>query len=92
MAKQCYRCSSGIQMPDGSAWCGVTMKPESGIGCSYSSGIPRLYKLEPVVIQKEKLVTRSTTSIPKPKVKPISTKQKPVISRKKATPPQQKLF
>lgn len=93
VVKGCFRCSSGILMPDGNTWCGITNKPESAIGCSYSPGLPKLYKPERVVIQKvlkEKLVTKTTISIPK--VKTIPTKQKPISSSKKTTSPQIRLF
>jgi len=89
VTKRCYRCSSGIQMLDGSAWCGITMLPEGGVGCNYSKGFPKLYKPEAKVIQKEKVVVKTT---PIPKIKPIPTKQKPIISSKKTLPPQQKMF
>lgn len=89
ITKRCYRCSSGIQMPDGSAWCGITKKPESAIGCLYTPGIIKLYEPEPKVVQKEKVVVKTT---PIPKVEPIPTEQKPVIISKKTKPEQKRLF
>lgn len=80
-------------MPDGSAWCGITKHPESGIGCSYTPGTGKLYKPEPKVVQKslkEKVGVVKTSPIPK--AKPISVKQKNVISKRKINTGQQKMF
>lgn len=90
MIKRCNTCISSVLMPNGSTWCGITMKPESGIGCNYTPGTGKLYKPEPKIVQKEKLVIK--TSSPLPKVKPLPTKQKAVHSSKKTIPPQPKLF
>lgn len=76
-------------MLDGSIWCEITMKPESGIGCNYSLGTGGLYKPEPKVVQKEKVVVKTT---PIPKIKTIPVKQKSLSSSKKIIPPQQKMF
>lgn len=89
VTKQCNTCISGILMLDGNTWCGITMKPESGAGCNYSPGSGKLYKPKPKVIQKEKVVAKTT---PMPKIKTIPIKQKPIISSKKIIPPQPKLF
>ena len=95
---QCSKCKHRTLMPDGSFWCGLTMKPV-GKGflahCpNFEFGKSKLYELKPQETPKQEARKIEKKEVKPKEVKPKEIKaKKPLTKKAKAKPIQQrKLF
>lgn len=86
---KCFKCSSGLQMPDGNCWCGIDMKPHNECPYNFEPGLHKLYKPEPKVVTPKQEARKIKVKGIKPK--PVKPKSPTKVAKTKPTE-QRKLF
>jgi len=85
----CFRCSSGLLMPDGNCWCSLDTKPHRECPYDFEPGHPKLYKPEPKIMTPK----QEARKIRRKEVKVKETKPRiSVKSSRKIKPQAPRLF
>lgn len=81
-AKPCNQCSSGTIMPDCSLFCSLTMMVAKGKCESYNIGLPSIYLLDKLLVEKNQTKVKKTTTKKQPAVSKVLPRYKKKVDNR----------